>query len=522
MKAMDIQGVHLPVLKNAAQFPERIFLSGERPVCYREAKNWISYSHSLFSGSKRAAIWMEKGTHYALSILSAMCANVVYVPVDGNQPVARVLKILQDSQVDMLVTDNDHLAKLLEEKNTLQINNIIIVADKLTDEYDYVSLPNSQLMWPDAALSFAKASFVPEVPNENDIAAILYTSGSTGTPKGVQFTHGNLSNFIGWSLQTLAPNHADHFLNISSFNFDISTFDLFVSLSAGASLYITSSTEQRSVAVLYKIIREQKISVIYTVPSLLCMMDRAGVWQMQGLNALKYIIFAGEVMPVKQLRNMINKLPDSCMFFNFYGPTETNVCLYHQVDKTCLPTEILPIGRTIANTSAWLEDENGFVISPDSQKLGEIIVSGACVTAGYFNRRDKANYINHTMGRHATGDLGSYKGANLIYHGRRDRMIKHHGYRVELGEIEFVINQHPDIVGSAVLYCPDSTRIRVYAKLKKSRKRLTITDCKIYCAKKLPQYMIPHEITILREIPKNQNGKTDYKALSNQPEPELA
>lgn len=143
-------------------------------------------------------------------------------------------------------------------------------------------------------------------------------------------------------------------------------------------------------------------------------------------------------------------------------------------------------------------------------------MSGACVTPGYWRHEDPKNARNHRSNRHATGDLGRYENGVLVYHGRIDRMLKLNGYRVELGEIEAALATHPEIQEVAVIAeHKQATRLVAYLATRAAGSGLSTAQIKAFCAERLPKYMIPHCVYHLEALPKNPNGKIDYRVLSN-------
>ncbi|MBL8507256.1 MAG: AMP-binding protein [Chitinimonas sp.] len=513
------EAVHQPLARYARTSPERPFLLAEGGVSYGRAAAWVAAlaSEQLADvAEQRVAIWMAKGNHYALSILASLYAGACYVPLDGGQPVHRAAGIVEDAQASVLIVDTAHYAELQLLGVPDCVERLILLlsqGEAAPDGEDGRLLVVGDAMLLDRALTLDGGKPVPP----SQVAAILYTSGSTGKPKGVQLSHRNLSNFIGWCGEELALSQDDRLLNIASFNFDLSTFDLFCSLLHGASVYVSHEQEQQTLGRLADVLRQQQITVLYTVPSLLALLSRAGIWEALAPLSLRYVIFAGEVMPLPQLQSLARQLPASCQLYNFYGPTETNVCLYHKVSEADLAGSApLPIGRPIRGAEVWLRDQDGRRLGTEEGQLGEIWVAGACVTPGYWRRHDAVNAENHVLNQHATGDYGSYRDGVLVYHGRMDRMLKLNGYRFELGEKEAVLATHPDIHEVAVLAeAGPVVRLMVYLATRQADASISIADLKIFCATRLPRYMIPHGLCQMVALPKNANGKIDYRALAD-------
>ncbi|GHC74767.1 amino acid adenylation domain-containing protein [Streptomyces flavofungini] len=494
----------------------------------------------------RVAIWTDKQPRYAEAILGALHAGCAYVPLDGGQPVARVRTILADAEPVALVTDSRRLKSLRERQLPDSVRVIVLV-----DEYEHDGQdadggagegppqhvrPGPPVPVHDwTAFTSSAAGHVVLLPplDRDDLAAILYTSGSTGTPKGVRISYRNLACFIRWAREELAVGPGDVFANHASFNFDLSTFDLFTALSVGAGLWIVPDGQARDVGALAAGIREHGVTVWYSVPSVLRLLTVSGALTPETARGLRYVLFAGEVFPIPQLRALAAQLAPETGLYNLYGPTETNVCTYHRVRPEDLSRhDPVPIGTPLPGAKVSVVDAAGRALTgPDA--CGELVVEGDCVTPGYWRRESEPAAAGHRRGRHATGDLVSHDvdhdSAALVYRGRKDRMVKLAGHRVELGEIEAAVLRHPGIAHAAVVADtgdPDGG-IALYFTLNGETPRPGLIELKRHCARYLPRYMLPRTATCLDELPHNSNGKTDYRRLAGpaptpQPAPDPA
>jgi acyl-coenzyme A synthetase/AMP-(fatty) acid ligase len=340
-------------------------------------------------------------------------------------------------------------------------------------------------------------------------------------------SHGNLHNFITWATREMSLGPDDVFSNHAGFHFDLSTFDLFACTASAGTLWLIPEDQAYAAKALARGIVEHGVTVWYSVPSVLSMLVASSALDRPTAAGLRYVLFAGEVFPVKHLRGLIDTLPSSTGLYNLYGPTETNVCTYFKVDAVDPErTAPVPIGRAISGASLEIVDEDGSRVEPGDDRTGELVVSGPCVTLGYWRRDDDPNTENHRRRTHATGDLVSFEGDELIYRGRKDRMIKLRGYRVELGEIEAVIASHESVDEAAVIAVDDdqSTRLVVYCSPAASTVPsessptagtggLTLMQMKTWCAANLPRYMIPNVLRRLDALPKTPNGKVDLRRL---------
>ncbi|MBQ4863674.1 AMP-binding protein [Pseudoalteromonas sp. MMG013] len=497
--------LHTALFHWAQSQPEQPFLLAEPMCSYQQAANYVGALATVLQPTKRTAIWLEKNNHYVLAILASLTARSAYVPIDAKQPTARVSLILGDAEVDTLIVDSTHLTQAIALQS--EYPNIRIIEIRKTG----TSTPNiTSFNWfkhIHTSYKKPKVSF-----DNNDLAAILFTSGSTGRPKGVKLSIKNLLHFINWCQQSLSLSSTHRFLNIASFNFDLSTFDLFMSLTVGGSLYVTSEDVVKQPLLLANILKEQKINVMYTVPSLLNLMNRIALWQQAQVLSLTHIIFAGEVMPKSCLRTLNDNI-QHCQFFNFYGPTETNVCLAYSItDEDIISDGAIPIGTPFGDSQVQLIGEDNAEIPQLEGAIGELVVRGSCVTPGYCNEGQQSK--NHQQHLHKTGDIVQFAAGKYYFLGRRDRMIKVAGFRIELGEIEARLSLHESITEVATRYCIESAKIiATYSPTNMANKPSAI-ELKAYCAEHLPVYMIPHRFKALSKLPKNANGKIDYPQLA--------
>lgn len=511
--------VHSPLAQHARQRPDAPFLLSTPGLTYGQARNWVArlvVEHLAPHTGERVALWLDKGNAYALGILAALHAGCAYVPLDGSQPVQRAGLILRDAQPRVLIADHAHASALFEHGLPDSVQLVLLFSELAPST---PARPGLAVVTLGTCLQDAPPTELPagERLSRDRLGALLYTSGSTGTPKGVQLSHGNLANFVQWCVQELAVTDADRLLNLASFNFDLSTFDLFASLHAGAALYVTSERETAQPQAVAALLGRQAISVLYTVPSMLALLSRMGAWE-SGPAAPRCVVFAGEAMPKPQLQAMAAALPQSTRFYNLYGPTETNVCLYHRITPEDLASDDpIPIGRPIAGAQVWLVDELGRLVTEEGA-LGEIWVAGRCVTPGYWSRPDAIPHPAHARGMHPTGDHGEWRQGILLFRGRKDRMLKISGYRVDLGEIEAALARHPRLQEVAVRVEPgDALRLIAHVATRHPEDRLGTLDIKMFCAQHLPRYMVPHRVVQHHALPKNANGKTDYRALADCP-----
>jgi acyl-coenzyme A synthetase/AMP-(fatty) acid ligase len=336
-------------------------------------------------------------------------------------------------------------------------------------------------------------------------------------------SHQNAMAFVEWAVDEIGVESTDRLSSHAPFHFDLSIFDVFAAGKAGAALVLVPPEASFFPVDVASFIRDQEITIWYSVPSILAMMTQRGGLQTGDFPKLRTLLFAGEVFPTKFLRRLMDFLPHVA-FYNLYGPTETNVCTYYQVPE--LPseqTEPIPIGRAIANDQVFAVTPDGSLANPGEE--GELYVRGATVMQGYWAdvERSAAALVDNPLadaagpGRdlvYKTGDLVcELPDGNYRFLGRRDHQIKSRGYRIELGDIESAMYAHPDVVECAVVAVPDeliSNRIKAFAVVRNGLTRASLVR---FCATRIQKYMIPESIDIWDELPKTSTGKIDRQVL---------
>jgi acyl-coenzyme A synthetase/AMP-(fatty) acid ligase len=252
------------------------------------------------------------------------------------------------------------------------------------------------------------------------------------------------------------------------------------------------------------LIGRECVSVIYTVPSVLRLLWETGNLSRGDWGTLRTIMFAGEVFPIHALRNFMRALSHAT-YLNLYGPTETNVCLYHRLTGVP-PDEALeiPIGRPCPGTEVNLLGEDGTAVVPGA--VGELFVDGPSVMLGYWT----GDRVQRSPRPYPTGDLAVERGdGEFLFRGRRDLMLKVRGHRLEPEGIEAVLCAHDGVSEAVVTAHGDTLVAAVVAR----HDRLSTIHIKQHCGKLLPPHMVPHKVVLIDELPKCSNGKIDRRAV---------
>lgn len=477
------------VRERARQAPGRLAVAGpDGEMTYGELDREAGRVARALAGrgvrpGDRVALWLPKSARAIAVMQAALRLGAAYVPIDPLGPPAMAGRVIRDCAPAAVITS-------AESADSLRAAGIA-----------------GAMLYPDGPDDPAA---VPDPGGgPGDLAYILYTSGSTGTPKGVSLSHRNALAFVEWAAAEIGASPADRFANHAPFQFDLSVLDIYAAFYAGASVHLIPAGTSAAPRLLTEYLAGQRITVWYSVPSALILMVRDGglLDVLPGDLALRALLFAGEPFPVRYLRLLRRHLPD-VRFLNLYGPTETNVCTYHEV--TGVPPEQVrpvPIGRACSGDRVWAVRDDGQLAGPGEE--GELVVDGPTVMLGYWGQPPQGGRPYYTGDRVVLLEDGSYQ-----YLGRRDGMVKVRGYRVELGELEAALQAHPDIGDAAVVLAGAGLDARIVAyAVPSGAVRPGLLDIKRHCAATLPRQMIVDVVRYVPDLPRTGNGKVDRRAL---------
>jgi len=462
----------------------------------------------------RVGLYLPKTIDTVAAIFGVLEAGAAYVPVDPGSPSGRAAYILSDCQVRTALVERELAGPLEQELAALGHRLDPVLLDGAGGGRALAAVLD------DAGVD-ADAQSTPWTGSADALAYLLYTSGSTGRPKGVTISHRAALAFVDWCGELLAPDETDCFSSHAPFHFDLSILDLYVSLGHGARLVLIGEDLGKEPLGLGRLIAERGITVWYSTPSILALLDRFGRLEEHDLGSLRAVLFAGEVFPVPQLRALRARLPEP-RFLNLYGPTETNVCTWYELPPGPVPEERTapyPIGWTCPHYRSRVVDPDGKDVPAGEE--GELLMAGPGVMSGYWNLPDRnaRAFLVDAAGEpwYRTGDLVVEQlDDGYLFRGRRDRMVKRRGYRIELGEIEAGLAGHGGVREVAAVAAGDhGSGVKIVAFLAAgSAGRPSIIELKRFCAERLPKYMVPDTFRFVDALPRTSTDKIDYQALA--------
>ncbi len=467
----------------------------------------------------RIALMIPKSLPAIAGMFGSAKADCIYIPIDVTGAPQRVARILESCEPTAILAAGAG-AGLVEKM--LAAGSIAPGTRLGWLDFDSARLPDFRpdFLWSD--VEAMPAGPVDYANSSSDIVHILFTSGSTGVPKGVMITHANVMHFVEWAIRYFGARPTDRVSGHPPLHFDLSTFDVYGTILAGAELHLVPPEMSLLPHKLAEFIRRSKLTQWFSVPSILNHMAKFDVVRQDDFPALERLLWCGEAFPVPALIYWMQRLP-KLTFTNLYGPTEATIASSFYTMPGCPADEkeAVPIGMACEGEKLLVLDEQ---MNPaPAGQIGDLYIGGLGLSPGYWRDPEKTAGVfvpdpaDASERIYKTGDL-AYLGENgMVYMvGRADTQIKHRGYRIELGEIETAFHAVDGIEECAVVavevhgfeglkiccgYVP-----RQGVELSPLALRQKVTDT-------LPHYMMPSQWMVFERLPLNTSGKIDRRQL---------
>ena len=430
----------------------------------------------------RVAVVLPKGWEQVVAVVAVLRCGSAYVPVDAANPPARIAELLE------------------------RADPVVVIADGPVEGHPVVSVdqaPATEVALPDVS------------PDE--LAYLIFTSGSTGRPKGVMIEHYAAMNTIADVNERFRVGPADRTFALSSLAFDLSVYDVFGALAAGAAIVVPGATDRMARGWL-RLLTEHEVTIWNSVPALMSLLVEHVAERGTTLPpSLRLILLSGDWIPVT-LPDAIRRVAPGAEVVSLGGATEASIwSILRPVERVDPGWRSIPYGRAMRNQTVRVLDDDG---EPAAEGVtGEIVIGGAGLARGYW-RDDEATAAS--FGTHPrtgeplyrTGDLGrTLPDGEIELLGRRDHQVKIHGHRIELGEVEYALHRHPDVAAAAARVVGDRHTSRTLIGYYRSRADLSPTDLRAFLAGILPAYMVPAALVPIDALPLSANGKVDRAAL---------
>lgn len=446
------------------------------------------------------AVLLSKSIDSVTADIAILFSGNAYMNLDVKSPLQRIDGILRRIDPVLVITAHKY-AEALQE---------IWPKDKTID-LDAVE-------WNAAQFDQDRIDQTLSALIDTDPACVINTSGSTGVPKGVVLNHRSFIDFTEWAREEAGVHEGEVMGCLSPIVFDIYSFELCMLMAWGCTMVLLQESLAAFPARLLQILEKRHVTFIFWVPTI--MVNIANMRLLEDIKpaSLKTVWFAGEVFPTKQFNQWRRHLPRAT-FVNLYGPIEITLdCTFYMVERELSDDEPIPIGRACKNTDILILNDQNQPCATNEE--GELCVRGTSLAMGYYNDPEKtaAAFVQNPLNRaypetiYRTGDMAYVnERGEIMFKGRRDTLIKHSGYRIELNEIEHVaVNKLALFKNCCAVYDEGKKEIILYYEADEQMARSQLHKA---LAEVLPRYMIPSDFRWMRQLPRNANGKIDRLGL---------
>lgn len=453
----------------------------------------------LDNPEKRVYLLFQHDAPMIYGLIGALKAGCAYIPLDPSHPAARLRFILEDSQGTVLLTNTSNLD----------------LANHLS-----AGMPALRIINIDEVSSTGRSASTPVHEDPHSHAYILYTSGSTGHPKGVMQSNRNVLYFIRNYTENLSISADDRLTLFSTYGFDAAVMDIFAALLNGATLSIYDVKKTGAVNSMADWLRKERITIFHSVPTLFRYFIKS-LTETCVFDGVRYVVMGGEPVLINDFEVFRRHFSKSAIFVNGLGPTESTVTLqYFMSHGTEITSASVPVGYPIRGTQVYVLHKDGSYAGVGEP--GELVYRSDHLALGYLNQDEKtsAAFVTDPVvgsGRaFRSGDLGRRTADGCIeFVGREDSQVKVRGYRVELSEIESVLDRHPEIDKSAVMPSQHSSAQPQILAYYTSARALPISgeSLDLHLRSRVPDYMVPNSYIFLDEFPLTPTGKIDRRFL---------
>ena len=495
------------------KYPQKVaVIDKDREIVFSDLRSkslqLASALMALGIGQNRpVGVFLDKSIESVYADLGILYAGDFYMNLDIKTPAERIRNILQLVEPAAIISTTRQIKPI---EGIIPSTVKVILLDEAGEAADV-----------DAADIIGRLSTIIDT----DPSCIINTSGSTGTPKGVVLNHKSFFDFIDWAIDTFHFGDDLVMGSLSPIVFDIYSFELCMLMAKASTLVVLPAHLAAFPAKILEVLEQQKVNFLFWVPTIMVNIANMDLLSAFKLESLRTVWFAGEVFPTKQYNYWHHHLPE-VTFANLYGPIEITLdCTYYIINKEIPDEEPLPIGYPCRNTDILiLDDEDRAVKEPGVE--GELCVRGTSLAMGYYNNPEKtaAAFVQNPLNKaypeliYRTGDIVCMNDEGLImFKGRKDNIVKHMGYRTDLGEIEHVIiNTLKLVKNGCIVYNQSEKQITLFYE---AADEIPVSEFRLQIGKVLPKYMIPTAFHHLEQLQRNANGKIDrlfYKKQVNE------
>ena len=494
--------VHELFERQVEQTPDAIaVVFDERHLTYRElnsrSNQLAHYLRKLGVGPEvLVGLCVDRSLEMIVGLFGIFKAGAAYAPIDPGYPAQRIAFIVNDANAPVVLTQRN----LIQTLSPLETTKIICLDS------------------PEWTTSVGNAGNLKRIATNANLAYVIYTSGSTGKPKGVMISHRAIVNVMSWIQSAFPLDERDCVLQHMSISFDPSLLEILAPLFVGGRLVLARPGGHQDPAYLVQTIVQRRVTVLHVVPSTLSiLLETPGF---HACHSLRHVFCGGDALTEDSTRRFFEVL--NAELHCVYGPTEVAITsLYYSIPRDHVD-EIIPIGRPVANTRAYVLDSHRQLVPIGVP--GELYLGGVQLSRGYYNQpeltreRFIADPFNEASGAqlYKTGDLvRRLPDGNIQFLGRIDHQVKIRGHRIELGEIESAMRSHPAMQESVAAVweaAPNDKRLVAYVRPASSSLAL-VSELRSFLKEQLPTYMVPSAFVFLDAFPVTPNGKLDRKAL---------